>query len=119
MIDFSLTDSIVVTDRVAAAVQELDILFCTSPTELLGNSSFGVNFLQFLWQLTPNELMLERYIREKIQANTFYVKQLEYDLQVRAEDFDNELIYIISITLTDSYYGDPNDSVNKQYIIKK
>lgn len=119
MIDFALSDDIIIIDRVTAAVQELDILFSTSPTEMIGDSSYGVNFYQFLWQLTPNELMLERYIREKIQANTLYVKQLEYSLNVRTEDYDNEMIYIIGITLTDTYYGDSNDSVYKQYIIKK
>lgn len=117
MIDISLNDDIIITDKIQEAIQELDILFNTTPSEMIGNSSYGVNFLQFLWQLTPNEFMLERYIREKILANTFYVKQLAFELDVTTQYLDTELIYIISITLTDSYYDD-SESVSKQYIVK-
>jgi hypothetical protein len=117
MIDISLNNDIIVTDRLMAGIQVLDILFNTSPAEMIGNATYGVNFLQFLWQLTPNESTIERYIREKIQANTFYVKQLAYELSVKTDYLDSELYYIINITLTESYYND-GDGVSKQYIIK-
>ena len=115
MIDFSLGTDIIVTDKLQEAFQELDILFNTTPTELIGNTSYGVNFLQFLWQLTPNDIMLERYIREKIQANTFYVKQFSYDLNITSKYDEAELIYIVSISLHDNA---SEKKVSKQYIIR-
>ena len=43
MIDLSLDNKVLVTDVMDAAVQELDILFNTTPTELLGYTSYGTN----------------------------------------------------------------------------
>lgn len=51
-LDLALDDSIVLTDPLDAAIQELDLLLSTDTTEMLGNPSFGVNMEQFLWQLT-------------------------------------------------------------------
>ena len=65
-IDVGLFDKVVVNSYLDLALQELDILFNTRPTELLGHPTFGINFEQFLWTLTPSSDTLERYIKEKI-----------------------------------------------------
>ena len=117
MIDFSLDTDVVVTNALDEAVQELDILFNTIPTEMIGNHLYGVNFLQFLWQLQPSEYNLQKYIREKIEAYTYYVKRFSYEVNVSTTYIDAELAYVIRISLSESIYDDP--VLNKQYLVKQ
>ena len=71
MIDIGLGNKVVIIDPLDAAVQELDILFNTTPTELIGNPNYGMNFFQFLWQTTPSTSTLEKYINDKISLEEF------------------------------------------------
>lgn len=116
MLDISLYDNIIITNKVDAALQELDILFSTTPTEMIGNTTYGVNFLQFLWQLTPSESILEQYIFEKIEANTLYAKKLRHDISVNALYDEAEMIYVVSIVLYES--RDDKVGKSKQYIVR-
>ena len=48
MIDFGLHNDIaVINDTFQEAIQEIDILFSTHNTELLGDVNYGTNFEQF------------------------------------------------------------------------
>lgn len=115
MIDIGLGNKVVIIDPLDAAVQELDILFNTTPTELIGSPNYGMNFFQFLWQTTPSTSTLEKYINDKILANTFYVQALRYDLEVEYVSDVAEALYIVHITL----YSDTSDkSLDRSYIIK-
>ena len=51
MIDLAIDSRIFLTEEIDLAVQELDVLFNTENTQLLGMPDFGSNFEQFLWQL--------------------------------------------------------------------
>lgn len=115
MIDIGLGDKIIITSTLDAAIQELDILFNTTPTELIGNPNYGVNFLQFLWQTTPSTSILEKYINEKILASTVYVKALQYDLNVEYLKDEAEACYVVHITL---YSNNTDDNISRDYIIK-
>lgn len=114
MIDIGLHDNIIITNPVDEAIQELDILFNTTPTELIGNTSYGVNFLQFLWQLTPETERIEQYIRDRITMMTYYMKFLKFDLSVSIVDDINEFMYVINITI----YDENEIAKEKTYILK-
>ena len=73
MIDFALDSRIFLNNEFDIAMQELDILFNTENTELIGNPQFGTNFEQFLWQLNPSPNELKRYINEKISGTMFFI----------------------------------------------
>ena len=50
MIDLALDGRVMIRNIMDEAVQELDILFNTDTTELLGYPTYGTNFEQFLWK---------------------------------------------------------------------
>lgn len=114
MIDLALANNIIITDQLDAAVQELDILFGTTQTELLGDVSFGSNFYTFLWELTPTTNSLKEYITNLISENTYYAKQFSPEVEVQyASVPGEESVYYTMITLTA-----PNDNKtnNKSYV---
>ena len=59
--DLSLTNEVFLDDKVDLALQELDILFNTEPTEMLGDTNYGVFLEQFLWDLNPPSSELKEY----------------------------------------------------------
>lgn len=110
--DLSLTNEVFLDDKVDLALQELDILFNTEPTEMLGDTNYGVFLEQFLWDLNPRSSELKEYITKKIEDNTYYVKQFDYEVTVTENDgtensenivgdilYDSNATYIVTIDL--------------------
>ena len=67
-LDLSLDNRIMLNTKLDCAIQELDMLFNTTNTELIGKPEYGTNFEQFLWQLTPSTDELRKYIYQKIKC---------------------------------------------------
>ena len=101
MTDFALDDSVFIKSNVAAALQELDILFNTEKTELIGYPTYGVNFEQFLWQLTPATSALKKYIIEKIN-DTYFLSKMNYDVEVNLYKGEIRMIYDVQIHIEDN-----------------
>ena len=114
MIDLALTDNIFTESRIEEAIQELDILFNTVPTELIGDSTYGSNFLQFLWSLTPMEESITRYIYERIAGYTLYASSLKKEVNVTKYDDANETVYVIEISLFD----ENDNEYHKEYTLR-
>lgn len=112
-IDVGLFNNIIVNNYLDLALQELDILFNTRPTELLGQPTYGINFEQFLWTLTPSSDTLERYIKEKITMNTFYLSKMNFTINVDFIRDLAEVIYVVKISISDN-----SNTINREYIIK-
>ena len=114
MIDLSLDNKVLVTDAMDAAVQELDILFNTTPTELLGYTSYGTNWYQFLWILNPSMEDIKNYVVEKL-SGTYFVSQMEHTVAVTMGDEssypDNSII--VSVSLKDNATGKTRNKTYK------
>ena len=65
MLDLALDTRIFINNELDAALQELDMIFNTENTELIGYPQYGTNWYQFLWQLdySPEDL-------QKLQLST-------------------------------------------------
>jgi len=100
ILDLAIDGQVFITSPIDAALQEIDLIFNTTNTELIGHPTFGTNFEMFLWQLTPSPQALERYIREKLNE-TFFCKQLDLTVNVRVVDGTYRSIYYVQITVTD------------------
>ena len=88
--DLALDDSVFITDDVTAALQELDLLFNTDPTEVLGNTSYGLFLEQFLWNLNPDTERLKGYIQNKLNTECYYLNKFDYEVKVyEADDSEN------------------------------
>lgn len=120
-LDFSLYDDIILTNELDVALQELDVVFNTDLTEVLGESSFGSKFESFLWELTPDTNRLKTYMIEKINQ-TYYASRFPYTVTVKlTEDvisqvnasggdssvYDPDSTYVVSIDL---YGNDENNA---------
>ena len=101
MIDFCLNKSAITLQHDCDLVlQQVDMLFDTSPKEVLGEPDYGSDYDKFIWDLTASESTIERYIAGNIRAN---VDLLGFNLTVKAE----------------VYYGTNNDIILVAIILEK
>lgn len=104
VIDLALDNKIFVSDKLNAALQELDMLFNTTNTELIGHPKYGTNFESFLWQMTPSPNALKSYIEDKIKNFTLFCQ--EYDIVVEVEIVPGEYRSIYNVVI--ALRTDPN-----------
>ena len=101
MIDLSLDHRVILNSEFDAGLQELDLLFNTETTELINDPTFGTNFEQFLWQLTPATSALKKYIIEKIN-DTYFLSKMNYDVEANLYKGEIRMIYDVQIHIEDN-----------------
>ena len=99
MIDLALDNIVFVNSNINAALQELDILFNTENTELIGYPTYGTNFEQFLWQMNPSPNALKSYMQEVIRNNTFFCNEFDIAIDVKILEGEYRNIYNVIIVL--------------------
>ena len=104
MIDLAIDSRVFITNVVDEALQELDMIFNTENTELIGYPTYGTFFEQFLWQLTPSPEEVRRYIYEHIQ-DTYFLSQMTVDVDVRVLRGEMRAIYHVSINVSDGNFS--------------
>ena len=114
MLDISIDNNVFIFNELDAAIQELDILFNTENTELIGDTNYGTNWWQYLWNLTPLEENLHQYILDKINS-TYYVGKFNPEVEVQHLVGTENSIYHIKITLHDNR---GNELTIQQYELK-
>lgn len=112
MIDLALDSKIFIDTNIDAALQELDLLFNTENTELIGYPEYGTNFEQFLWSTSPSTDTVKEYIEDKISNNTFFLAQMEHDVDVQILDGEYRQIYYVQISVVN---GNNSDSRTYQF----
>lgn len=113
MIDLSLTNNIYINNELDEALQELDILFNTENTELIGDIDVGINMQQYLWTLTPAVTSLKEYLNSKLMTLT-YLQKFQYNLDVKYYHDDISSIYHIIIDI----YLEDKQKIKKEYTFK-
>ena len=98
MIDLAIDDRVIINDKLDAALQELDLLFNTENTELIGMTNFGVSLDQFLWTLTPTTESFREYINDKL-STLFYLKYFNYNIDVQFLEGEFRSIYHLKIII--------------------
>jgi len=111
MIDLALDGRVFIRNKLDEAVQELDILFNTELTELIGYPQFGCDFEQFSWQISPSTDALKKYIQSKI-VDTVYLNELNVDIDVDVIKGEYRFIYQVKIKI---YDDNENNSVERNY----
>lgn len=97
--DLALDDTVFIGSDINAALQELDILFNTENTELIGYPMYGTNFEQFLWQLNPSPNALKSYIQEQINKYTIFCRNFDVLITVKILEGEYRNIYNVMIIL--------------------
>lgn len=115
LLDISLSDNIVETNIFSAALQELDIIFTTLNTELIGYPDFGCDFEQFLWTLTPCVGSLQKYINDKL-SNSLFISQLHYNVNVEHSFNEEEYQSVYNVYI---YLYDDTQTIQKHIKLGK
>lgn len=100
MIDLALDSRMFLDDPLDCAIQELDLLMNTIPTELIGDTGYGIEVDSFLWTLTPTANELQNYISAKIDEYTYYCKRFGVNVQCSFMMGEYRSIYLVEISLT-------------------
>ena len=79
MLDLAIDSRIFIYNEEDAALQELDILFNTENTELIGYPRYGTNFEQFLWNMNPRTIYILIYI-----FNLYYIILIRINIFISA-----------------------------------
>ena len=98
ILDLALDNRTVLTSELDCAIQELDMLFNTVNTELIGKPEYGTNFEQFLWTLTPMTEALKEYIENKLRR-MYFVPQFSPTVEISTQDGELRDIYYVTISL--------------------
>lgn len=112
MLDLALDNRIFVDNALDAYVQEIDMIFGTTNTELIGDTSYGTNFESFLWTLSPSESELRNYIYDKLN-NTFFGQYFNTYIEVEILKGVARDIYSVRLTIQNK-----NENITKTYIYK-
>ena len=110
MIDLALDNSVYINNTLDEALQELDILFGTECTELIGDTEFGTSIDQFLWTLTPMTDSLKEYISNKL-SKCQYLQSFRYNIDVKYYEGDYRSMYHLIINI----YLNNNQKIKKEY----
>ena len=100
MLDLALDNRLFLDTPLDMAIQELDLMFNTCNTELINDVSYGTNFEQFLWSLTPMTTSIKKYVDEKIDT-CFYASKLQHYVDVQLLEGEYRAIYQVTIVLYD------------------
>jgi hypothetical protein len=113
MIDFNLDgDYPIKYDEADLILQQVDILFDTTPGEVLGDISYGTNYSTFLYnlQLSNNDI---KYTIEQ-DLNKLELFNYTYTVDVNILMGSENDIILVNITFTN-----PENQFNKTYKIVK
>ena len=102
MLDLALDGRVFLDNPLDCAIQEVDMILNTECTELLGDTSYGVSLESFLWTLTPQEKELEKYIKNKLQENSLFIKQFRLIVKCKFISGNYRSIYHVKILLMDN-----------------
>lgn len=103
MLDLAIDSRVFIDNELDAALQELDLIFNTENTELIGYPNYGTNFEYYLWQLSPSPNALKDYINSKINESSFFLNNMKKDIYVEVLNGKFRYIYYVKITLIDSF----------------
>lgn len=69
MVDFNLNEGEpTINDDVACLIQQIDILFDTTPGDLLGDIEYGTDYEKFLYDFKTNAEVLEEQMMQDLHS---------------------------------------------------
>lgn len=101
MDQIAIGNQLFITNPISEAVQELDIIFNTEYTELIGDTTFGSNFYMFLNSLHVNEYDIAEYVNMLITKFCSFTTEIQYEIDVNInydeEAFDRTIQVLITL----------------------
>lgn len=111
MVDFSLDKNVAVKNNdIDLIMQQIDMLFDTTPREVLGHEEYGSNYERFLYNLKLSASAIEQIIYSDIKSLNLFNFTPTIKVYI-LQGTENDII-LVDITLT-RY----NEVYNKSYKI--
>lgn len=99
MIDFCTTnDEVQLTDDLDLIIQQIDMLFSTTPMDVIGCPNYGCAFDKFIWDLSYPTSEIKRYTENLISENV-YLFGNTFDVNVSILHGETNDIILIEINL--------------------
>lgn len=99
MFDLALDGRVFLNNELDCALQEIDMLLNTENTELIGYPNYGTEFESFLWTLTPTTTEIEKYIKDKLNSDTFFLHKFDYRVIANYMEGEYRSIYYVKILI--------------------
>lgn len=106
-IDISIEpDKKIINNKFDFILQEIGILFDTSPGEVLGEPLFGTDFEKFIWDTNVSNTQISEYILNKINSST--ISGSEFNISVNTDILygTNNDIIIVKIEIKEPQTGE-------------
>jgi hypothetical protein len=99
MIDFNINSGApYVVNDVESILQQIDILFDTTPKEILGAENYGTTYDKFLYDLKMNNDDIKRQVISDLSS--LDLMDFDFDVEVHMLQGTEQDIALIEITLT-------------------
>lgn len=101
MVDFSLykkSGTSTINSEVDLLIQQVDILFDTTPTEVLGADDFGTNYDRYLYDTRLTAESMKTIVEQDL--STLNLMGWRYDVEVHLLQGTEQDIMIINIVFT-------------------
>lgn len=87
LIDIKLNDNVLngiqESSPLRSLIDQLTMLFFTTPGDVLGQPEMGLNLKQYLFELNFSNFEVERYIKRQIDAFIYWSKFFQIDVKVK------------------------------------
>lgn len=104
MIDFSLDEYGAINDEIKLIIQQIDILFETSPNEVFGSEDFGTQYDRYLHELNISNEGLRQEVLSDINSLELFGFEPEVEVYLlQGSERDIAVVNIILSRDTDVY----------------
>lgn len=113
MVDFNLyKGDVSINDEVELIKQQIDILFDTTPGEVLGDISFGTRYSDFLYNLQLSNEDIKNTISRDLNSLELFGFSYDIDINIFMGS-ENDIILVKISFYKDDYYFDQNFKITK------
>lgn len=99
MIDFcSTTDEIQLTEEVDLILQQIDMLFSTTPMDVIGCPGYGSSYEKFIWDLSYPTSVIKHYAESQLANNVeFFGNSFTVNVSILHGEYNDIILLEVNI----------------------
>lgn len=106
MIDFCATeDEVQLTDELDLIIQQIDMLFSTTPTDVIGDPTYGSSYEKFIWDLSYPTSEIKRYAESQLLKNVeFFGNKFNVNVSILHGECNDIILLEVNIFVQGHQY---------------
>jgi len=106
MIDFCATeDEIQLTEEVDLILQQIDMLFSTTPTDVIGEPKYGSEYETFIWDLSYPTSVIKEYAENQLAQNVeFFGNSYSVNVSILKGEFNDIILLEVNVYVNGQQY---------------